>query len=308
MKTKSPSPTQSFSVGNLVFLRGGKSKNNPRELYIIEGEEGEFYLIRKFNNKLRDRLYRAHPDELIEAPSSAPQNYPEPSNKASPDPIPLLSKAGRPIREAAKKSHFPSVAAVTTKKSQFKPGWLPEDQIFDLEFVPSFIPDQDYSTTYEAVPHQLNHQLSTSDEDLDSSLTWDDSPIQYQLEKTMSSPLPLMQGSIDQHEDNPLPTHPPTRRFAISDPTLVRSNAFRHPPDLRPVVPQQYYPTRLFFNSRIPRPTSPSQVDLQQVVDISHLPIPPITPHNPPPKLNQQPRRNVKQPSNYKTYGETGRR
>ena len=102
----------------------------------------------------------------------------------------------------------------------------------------------------------------------DSSLTWDDSPIQYQLEKTMSSPLPLMQGSIDQHEEVPLPTHPPTRRFAVSASARVRSNAFRHPPDLRPVVPQQSYPTRLFFNSRIQRPTSSLQVNPQQVVDI----------------------------------------
>ena len=46
-----------FNIGDLVFLRHKLDKGNPRELYIIEGQEevnsSSFFFIRKMNNSLR---------------------------------------------------------------------------------------------------------------------------------------------------------------------------------------------------------------------------------------------------------------
>ena len=52
-KIHKPTPDQDFNIGDLVFLREGKSKNSLREVHIIEDIQGRYYLIRKFNTKLR---------------------------------------------------------------------------------------------------------------------------------------------------------------------------------------------------------------------------------------------------------------
>ena len=79
-----------------MFLRDGKSKNSPRDIYIIEDQEDEFYIIRKFNTKLRQRVYKALPDELISVPVASNQDTPTGQQ---------YSKAGRPIRAAARHAH-----------------------------------------------------------------------------------------------------------------------------------------------------------------------------------------------------------
>ena len=67
-KNHKTSPPNQFSIGDLVFLRNGMSKNSPRDQFIVEDVEGEFYLIRKFNDKLRQRLYKVLADELVLTP------------------------------------------------------------------------------------------------------------------------------------------------------------------------------------------------------------------------------------------------
>ena len=66
-------PHQSFTKGDLVYLRGGLMKNNPRDMYIVEDLEKKdsltFVLIRKLQLRLNTRLYRALPEELVLAPS-----------------------------------------------------------------------------------------------------------------------------------------------------------------------------------------------------------------------------------------------
>ena len=119
----------------------------------------------------------------------------------------------------------------------------------------------------------------------------------------VENPSPNLQ--ISSHLDNPS-----SRRLAVSDPTLSRTNAFSYPPDPHPAhTSHQPIPTLHFYRSRIPKPTSPSQVDLNLVMDLSNLPNPLETPRRPPPARNEAPpRRRIRQPANYKTYGTTGKK
>ena len=63
LKSHKASPSQSFNVEDLVHIRNGHDKNNPREVYVVEKlstENGRQELfIRKFQSKLRPKLYRA---------------------------------------------------------------------------------------------------------------------------------------------------------------------------------------------------------------------------------------------------------
>ena len=105
-------------------------------------------------------------------------------------------------------------------------------------------------------------------------MSWDNSPVQYSL--TPSPPI------LEVNSAPPTPlTKAPTklsRRNAISENTLARSDAFRHPPDHVPF--KNSIPTMHFRRSRIPRPTTTSNMDLHQVADISLLPYPSETPYN----------------------------
>ena len=69
-KFKRKSPHQEFNVGDLVMIRNQRSKNQARETFIVEilpSVDQKFILIRKLNNSLRPRLYKALPGELIPA-------------------------------------------------------------------------------------------------------------------------------------------------------------------------------------------------------------------------------------------------
>ena len=69
-------PRQDFQMGQLVFIRSTLNKNFPRDTFIVEDLIQEtdqvYYLIRKVQARLNQRLYKALPDELILAPSQKP--------------------------------------------------------------------------------------------------------------------------------------------------------------------------------------------------------------------------------------------
>ena len=97
--------------------------------------------------------------------------------------------------------------------------------------------------------------------------------------------------------------------MAISDPALTRSDAFRSPADRVDYNPQPFCRSRVFHRSRIPRPDSPNVVNLNQVADLSSALDFFQTPRRPPSLQNFVPgKRQIKQPSNYKQFGETGQR
>ena len=91
--------------------------------------------------------------------------------------------------------------------------------------------------------------------DEDHELHWDSSPEQYELSPTYQN-------------DHELVSKPPiidststSRRHAISEHQLSRSNAFRRNPLLPPPAPRK---------PRIPVPTSPSDVPTNMVSDVSN--------------------------------------
>ena len=268
-KTQHLSPSQRFRVGDLVFLREGKTKNTPREIYIVEEIQEQFCLIRKFSNKLRQRLYKALPDELIQVPNT---DVPDSVNDEQ-----LYSYAGRPIRQAAKHAHGISAIQLEVKKKAkvtHKPGWLPEDQSFDddLITIPHHDPVQVDSSPIQSTNSETDTETPPSGSE--SEMSWDNSPVQYSL--TPSPTLP----EVNSAPPTPL-TNAPTklsRRNAISENALSRSDAFRHPPDHVPFT--NSIPTMHFRRSRIPRPTTTSNMDLHQVADISLLPYPSEAPYN----------------------------
>ena len=262
-KTQVPTPRQSFVVGDLVFLREGRTKNSPRDMYIVEDFEENFILIRKFNTKLRQRLYKALPEELIRAPAL--------SDHGTED-SPTLTPAGRPLQQAAKKALKLAIVSETNpkKKDTFKPGWLPEDQVFDDDFqlvtLSTTCQTPSVSSTYTETSSS-NHS-DTSDQEL----SWDSSPEQYTLTPTNSTTNAALSAP---NSPPPPPRKPLSRRNAVSDNTLARSHAFRHPPDVQPPTIR----SRTFVRSRIPQPLSTSAVNLHQVNDISLLPLPPGHPY-----------------------------
>ena len=283
--------------------RLSKDKNKPREQYIIEDTENNYYILRKFHCKLRNTLYKALADELIAipTPSHSPEPRQAPQQPQNDAPSLKLSKAGRPIRKAAEQAH--KVARIDQKRSIFKHGWREEDQDFDSDWI--YISNtSNHASISPHVPAD-RQQMDSSDIDTDSSqeLSWDESPVQFQLSKSISDPPPSTNHS------QPDSYQAPPRRLATSEQMLTRSDAFRCPPGSRKVQQSdtpQY--TRVFHRSRIPCPISPTNLDLNQVADISNLPNPFQTPHRPPPLENRQlqRRRKIQQPTNYKRYGETG--
>ena len=145
-KSRKMTKPQIFSPGDLVFIRGGKSKNSPRELYIVEEKIDDYYMTRRFSNRLRNRRYKAMSEELIAAPSSNATNSMSDddtvdgkenqlhSNEGT-DTQQKLSKAGRPIRKATEKAHnILKIAPKSPKPYLHRYGWVEEDQFQDEDF------------------------------------------------------------------------------------------------------------------------------------------------------------------------------
>ena len=282
-------PEQTFKLGDLVLLRDHKSKNSPRSLYIVNSlpsEETDWYiLIRKLGQSLRLRVYKAKPEELIHSPTT-----------------PLTSKHKRrenQPREAAihaRAKMQSSISKVKHHRLKSKYGWKEEDQFDDLDFIRP-IPDTDISpnSSYSCnmtTPSPMRTSTSENAESIQSDdssddLFWDTSPAQYLLQsspqETPEDPdtLPdLMSLQLQPPEDHPSTSTPNTRSRALatSAPTLRRTNAFRSPhPDHAfigtPSPTQEENPIMMApRKSRIPKPFSPSQVQMYAVNDLSHLP------------------------------------
>ena len=259
LKLKKSTPQQSFTIGQLVFLRDGRNKISPRDTYIIEDiEESKnslFYLIRKVQSSLRSRLYKALPDELIAAPTTSLQ---DPSTST---PF-IQTNLGRSKRSAAIEAQK-RIAATANKISQpkkYKYGWLSEDQISDDDNLP-FIPysqdgtDSAISSTSisdSSTPPPATDTDTSTDSDA-PALSWDTSPEQYQLYNSNHVPQP-----VEQPSKPPILPRYRQRLQAVSSQSITRSNAFRD--QIHPPAPRK---------PRVPTPISPSQVHTTQVNNVS---------------------------------------
>ena len=280
---QSKAPEQTFSVGDLVFLRNGHDKNNPREMYIVEeiNEAGSGQLlIRKLHRTLRNRLYHALPDELILA--SSPMHADVPRGQP-------LTASGRPLRKAAMDRNYVSSCITNPRDSaKYKHGWNPEDQytdsdfstyIYDLSHSPYEDPedptsDNTSTTSYSSPTPNVTPTSNLDLIDSDSELQWDQSPEQYEL---VSDTLDVESLDTEFNDDPevfqdvqpslPFPKER-SRRNATSLLPLSRSDAFRVPRRNQQNVQMNVNDSHS-RQSRIPLPTSPSHVELQNVADIS---------------------------------------
>ena len=308
LKTHARTPLQTFSIGDLVFLRGGKTKNTPRELYIVEDLQEEYYLLRKFHSRLREKLYKALPDEMIMAPTPAssplaPTNNPV-LNECDP---PLLSKAGRPIRKAALGSYAKINTVNKSKKPPLRLGWNEEDQTYEEDDIPVLLNKPDVpSPASSRRPTDTSNPTDEEDSDSNPELSWDEDPQLVQLSPSLHPEDTSPNTSSDSDKQDKKLSN---RRFATSEQVITRSDAFRCPPDTPPALPVRgsgSLPTLYFRRSRIPRPDSPSQMRLHEVNDISNLPLPPQSP--PSNAGNSRNHRNVQQPSCYRRFNRSGKK
>ena len=71
-KTKKSTPSQSFKVGQFVFIRNSDTKTSPRALHVVcsvtKVKKQDFIVIRKAEFQFRHRTYLVRPEELILAP------------------------------------------------------------------------------------------------------------------------------------------------------------------------------------------------------------------------------------------------
>ena len=155
-------------------------------------------------------------------------------------------------------------------------GWIEEDQYYDDDILYGSVPveaahdPQNSISTEEASSITSTQYTDSEDYDSEQEMTWDSSPIQFQLTSQITDPHPA--GNDIPPEDNEdgarqeQQTRNTMRRFATSEHTLTRSHAFRQPPDNLPTCfpPQKSksdgYPSRTFVNtrSRLPKPTNTS--------------------------------------------------
>ena len=167
-KFKKPTPDQQFSVGDLVLIREGSSKNKPRDTFIVDSipANDKFILIRKLSNTLRPKLYRALPQELI--------------LQSAPDIPPLKMPKRKAAIEADAKIHN-SLYEIKCSKTIFKHGWREEDQDLDLNFSLPVIHELENSNVNQDL-HLIapsSRSTSVSSQDLSDSpleLSWDNSP------------------------------------------------------------------------------------------------------------------------------------
>ena len=152
-------------------------------MHIVEAIQGQYYLIRKFNTKLRQKLYQALPDKIILVPTFyTPEDTP---SAQQPTPVQDLTPAGRPLRKAARQSFNVSQVVTnrpppTKKSSIYKASWNPEDQ-----------PHDDFHSSITLIrpcgrTNSISSATSNTSSDMltlnsDHELSWDSSPEQYSL-------------------------------------------------------------------------------------------------------------------------------
>ena len=257
-------PDQAFHIGQLVLLRSAANKHTPGDIYLVEDTLQEntrlYYLIRKLQARLNHRLYKALPDELISAPYPPDYNVSQDIPPTDIDRTPRLDPTDRNMptrrkstRKAALQASERISAAIRPlkrSKASFKHGWITDDQVDEDEFIVPLASTHDISISESSDetsdPNSGTDQQNSSNYCSSTSsmedLQWDTSPEQYRLMQEDTAPTPFLE--------------PKTRRHAVSDPTLSRSDAFRLPPP----APRK---------SRIPTPKDPSQVNTRAVNDIS---------------------------------------
>ena len=208
-KFQKPSPSQLFKVGDLVMLRGGLSKNKPRETFIIDSmpsDNSKFILIRKLSQSLRPKLYKALPDELI----SLPLHGPQPTK-------PLRRKAAEKANTKIKSN----LMYVSHARKKFKHGWIEEDQPEDYDDIILVPATQDSYTDLQPSnpnysPTNLNSRprisSSSSRESSNSTedLIWDYTPSQYTLTP------PLLQSCHPHHQSPPFHHQRPFQMLNLS--------------------------------------------------------------------------------------------
>ena len=211
-----------------------------------------------------------------------------------------------------------------------KLGWNEEDQPYDDDLIIwtplSPVPTADPPSSSSSITSTRDSSLSSSNSDTDQELMWDSSPEQLQLSISDSN---LQLSRSPNHERKP--TFQRTRYFrrnATSGHQLSRSDAFRI--NAR-TESSHHVPTKSLSDetqtlrrpSRIPKPQYHSEVNLEQVNDISDLPAvtlstpngmkPPIQQDLAPSKqpshsLTNRPRRQTQQPLDYRQFHNSGQR
>ena len=272
------SPEQSFTIGQLVYLRNSLDKNTPRDLYIVEeimNEKKVFYfLIRKLQSSLHPRLYKVLADELIAAPffntSSLDDTTP---SKSPPEPsIPIKSKP--PTRKAARIAREKIAATINTvaKPDRFRHGWITDDQDSDDDVSYLFTSPVEVSSTASSVVTTDSPSPPTSDSDDHDAVViqedYDSVSTDHDMENTDET-LQLTNGfTLEQDQLINAPT--PLRRHPLS-PTLLRSRHSVVPPVPRTNSSQlpNNLPPRAPKKPRVPTPKSPSQVCMNMVNDVT---------------------------------------
>ena len=281
-KFRKQSPYQEFKIGDLVMIREQRTKNQPREIFIVKTlptDDQKYILIRKLTNSLRPRLYKALAEELIHASEQLKKN--------ATDSIPNETLTTRPKFERkaaaiAKNNLKKMVHTVLTKKTLFRHGWEQDDQDFSIDVAPSIVfshnihqeePTSD-STSPTITPTPSPKQSVDSSTHITSEeeeMTWDTSPEQYCLTTKNSVDAWTPPPFVPQQISATIPQAFPRERLdAFSHQPLTRRNAFRRPPSALPFHSPQPS-SRPVSSSRIPVPISPSQVDPTMVSDLSHV-------------------------------------
>ena len=263
-KSHQTTPCQSLNIGDLVILRSHEHKNKPRDTFIIEGvpnQTEKYYLIRKLSHSLRQRQYRALPDELLPLPkyqyvsnqqsaidddeslsilqAREDDTLGEPTDSTSENPpipqdtqnynFPNVTSTSRPRRKAAIKASEAirnSVLTVTGSKPKRKHEWNQSDQQ-EEDTLPIWTTSPPSSD-----PDDISSSCGTTSDDDD--LEWDLSPQQYNLvghvvNNSSMDDSPQVSTPMHQLHSGPPPAIPfsRTRKFASSGDVLQRSHAFK---------------------------------------------------------------------------------
>ena len=265
-KFKKKTPEQSFKVGDVVMIRDSKSKNKPRDSYIIESlntPDQSFIMVRKLGNYLRPNLYKMLPEELILVTHSKDDQTSVEPNNGQPQED---TSTGRPQRKhkllAKKRIQDMTVNAINhhVKKPLFRHGWSETDQETECLLSFTFEHTEDYHPFIDTTsPSRSELEVTSSENSSEDDLMWDTTPEQYAL-STTHEPQAWSSTPFAPEPARIPPPFPRDRATAFTQPPLTRRNAFRLPAHNQafnnPTTPRP---------SRLPLPTSPTSVQTTEV-------------------------------------------
>ena len=342
-KNHKSTPPQDISIGDIVLLREHTNKNKPRDSFIVEDTltEGHqsYFLLRKISHTMRQRLYKALPEEIIALPGQHLESNraDKQSNKDNPKQDENSNAAEQKIckrqcdldssnskhnkmqatddstiklpRQAAVRANEKirqSIRTIQLPRSKSKHGWNYEDQPQEediyITYLETTYEETEVSSTTSSTSNgesspEVPENVVSSDED--PQLLWDTSPDQYTLTFTNSAYGFPLSSTPYTHPMHVPPFIPARRRaYATSGPSIKRSQAFKTSQQdhafisasnnlTGQVIPQEDEPdnninTVRSHLSRIPKPISPTQVQLDKVNDVSALqyPVPDSAAHS----------------------------